>query len=377
MAVRLVVAAVVLFACGPDDPAPVAQETASHAASSPAPLPPQLAHHRSIVVGWLVQCAAYADELFCWGSTWDLPRFPSVDVTRQWERSPVTRIAVHDAPRAVAAGSRHICVLHEDGAVHCSGREGGDGLLGFETCWVRYEVDHPVRLLAPATDIAIDGGLTCALLDDGRVECWGLPSSLGGAAICGPRLVMTETGHELRCARLDAGACVDPDGAVWLWGAPAGRRGADALTATRAEGLARAREVVVTNEEVCVIDDDRAVSCTRGGLPLPVPLRAKASAIDCAGDGCCVITADGALACWGAPHLRALSTAASPATDVRALALGGETLCWSTGDAHEIWCASRAPSAFGTGMRDDPILAAPEARPIALTSRAGPDAHER
>ena len=312
----------------------------------------------------------HARELFCWGRTLGLPVWPArgdSEWTSLWERSPVTRIPLHDEPRAVAVGEEHTCVLHEDGTVHCSGREGGDGRLGFEDCRVEHAVDHPVSLLAPATDIAIDDGWTCALLEDGRVECWGSPAP-GVPVRCGPRLVETEAGRALRgCARMDAGACVDAGGEVWVWGAPGGRAGTAPLRASRAEGLGRAREVAVTGEVVCVIDEAGAVACTRDGAAIAAPFRGKARAIDCGGEGCCVITADGALSCWGNPGL---SAAVSGATDVRRLALSWDTLCWSTGDEHEVWCAGDAPSVFGAGARDDAASLGWDARPIPLDGRS-------
>jgi len=362
---RLLAAAVLIVGCGIDDRRPdPAQEVVEPAPLAPDPSPPDLIHHRSVASG-VVDCAVHAGQLFCWGPTVGLPVWPRDEWTFARDRSPVTPVPMQREPRAVAVGDDHTCVLREDGAVRCSGRDHHDGRLGSEICWLGFAIDHPVSLLAAATDIAIDVWLTCALLEDGRVECWGPPSARSDG-ICGPRVVEMASGGELRgCVRMDAGACVDASGDVWVWGAPGGRVGTDALRATRAEGLGPARDVAVAGEASCVIDRAQAVACTLRGASIPVPFRGKARALDCAGAGCCVITTDGTLSCWGSSDLNA---AVAGATDVRVLALSWGTLCWSTGDAHEVWCASRAPSTFGTGMRDDPILPAPEARPIPLSS---------
>lgn len=361
----LLAAAVLLVGCGTDDRRPEpGQEVVEPAPLPPSP-PPDLVHHRSIASG-IVDCAVHAGQLFCWGRTSDIPVWPRDD---EWvfarDRSPVTLVPMQREPRAVAVGEDHICVLRDDGSVRCSGRDRYSGRLGSGICWMGGAIDHVVNLLVTATDIAIDVGLTCALLEDGRVECWG-PPSWRSDGICRPSVVAMASGGELRCVRMDAGACVDASGDVWVWGAPAGRVRTDALSATRAEGLGPARDVAVTGEAVCVIDHDQAVSCMLRGASIPVPFRGKARALECAGNGCCVITTDGTLSCWGYSELNA---AVAGATDVRVLALSWGTLCWSTGDAHEVWCASRAPSAFGTGMRDDPILPVPEARPIPLSPR--------
>lgn len=364
---RLLVAAVLIVGCGTEDRRPEpSQEVEDPALLPPAPSPPALVHHRSIASG-IVDCAVRAGQLSCWGWTPYIPA-PPAEGDREWifagDRSPVTLIPMQREPRAVAVGDGHVCVLRDDGTVSCSGHDRSLGLLGGDTCWFGYERDHIVNLLAPATDIAVDDGLTCVLLEDRRVQCWGPPSRRSNG-ICGPQLVELASGGELRgCVRMDAGACVDASGDVWVWGAPGGRVGADALRATRAEGLGPARDVALAGEGVCVIDHAQGVACALRGASMPVAFRGKARALDCAGDRCCMITTDGTLTCWGDAEMNA---AVAGATDVRVLAFSGGALCWSVGDAHEVWCASRAPSTFGTGMRDDPILPAPEARSIPLS----------
>jgi len=81
--------------------------------------------------------------------------------------------------RAVATGAIHTCVLLDDGSVRCFGF-GGDGRLGYGSTDSIGDDESPasagpVDLGAGRTATAITAGRghTCALLDDGRVRCWG------------------------------------------------------------------------------------------------------------------------------------------------------------------------------------------------------------
>ena len=128
----------------------------------------------------------------------------------------------------IAAGSEHTCVLFESGAVRCWGL-GANAQLGNGT---RRNIGDEesaaaavnVDLGGNATAIETGGSHTCAILDGGRVRCWGHNGSgrlgyghrstigddetpreagdvdLGGAA------VQLALGDEHTCARLDTGA---------------------------------------------------------------------------------------------------------------------------------------------------------------------------
>jgi alpha-tubulin suppressor-like RCC1 family protein len=81
--------------------------------------------------------------------------------------------------RAIAAGFYHACAILDQGQVRCWGL-GGDGALGYGN--TNYVGDDetpasvgPVELGLGRTAVAITGGgrHTCAILDNGRVRCWG------------------------------------------------------------------------------------------------------------------------------------------------------------------------------------------------------------
>jgi alpha-tubulin suppressor-like RCC1 family protein len=83
----------------------------------------------------------------------------------------------------VATGTTHTCALLDNGAVRCWGSQtygeigtGGTVTIGDQANEVGNDgVDPVVNLGAGRTAVTIDAGdgFTCAILDDGRVKCWG------------------------------------------------------------------------------------------------------------------------------------------------------------------------------------------------------------
>jgi alpha-tubulin suppressor-like RCC1 family protein len=82
--------------------------------------------------------------------------------------------------RAIAAGFYHACAILDQGQVHCWGR-GYEGQLGYGNTDSIGDHDTPgsfgpVDLGAGRSAVAITAGgyHTCAILDNGRVRCWGV-----------------------------------------------------------------------------------------------------------------------------------------------------------------------------------------------------------
>lgn len=78
---------------------------------------------------------------------------------------------------ALAAGQNHTCVLLVGGAVRCWG-DTSRGQLGLASIERIGDDEHPsdaptLRLSRPAIDIEAGSEHTCALLDDGTLQCWG------------------------------------------------------------------------------------------------------------------------------------------------------------------------------------------------------------
>ncbi|WP_434782004.1 RCC1 domain-containing protein [Corallococcus caeni] len=132
-----------------------------------------------------------------------------------------------DGINSIRNGRDHTCALLNNGAVRCWGY-GAFGQLGYENTQSIGDNELPytageVKLLGKATKIAMGGNHSCALLDTGLVRCWGLNNygqlgynntdnlgdgepvanfgyvNLGGAAI---RIAVGET-HS--CALMDTG----------------------------------------------------------------------------------------------------------------------------------------------------------------------------
>lgn len=78
----------------------------------------------------------------------------------------------------IVAGGDHTCALLTDGNVRCWGL-GGSGQLGYGTTT---NVNDPstranVNVGGPVRQLSAGGNHTCALLETGRVRCWGLHTS--------------------------------------------------------------------------------------------------------------------------------------------------------------------------------------------------------
>ena len=138
---------------------------------------------------------------------------------------------------AVSAGEAHTCALLDDGSINCWG-DNRAGQLGLGDRQPRSAprasggADARVALAPGHRAVAVACGLqhTCALLDDGSVQCWGdnhghlgtgdrvaygaQPDTLGAAlpriALAGPAAALTAGGHHT-CAILR-------DGGVQCWG---------------------------------------------------------------------------------------------------------------------------------------------------------------
>jgi alpha-tubulin suppressor-like RCC1 family protein len=125
---------------------------------------------------------------------------------------------------ALSAGDRHTCALHKGGSVSCWG-DGYSGQLGDGTSGMGAQKLAPstVPNLAGTTQIAVSFYSTCALRDDGVVQCWGsnffgqlgtgdtmdrsLPAPVQGL----PKVASLAPGEVHICA-------LGGDGAAYCWG---------------------------------------------------------------------------------------------------------------------------------------------------------------
>ncbi len=111
-------------------------------------------------------CAVQDEEVLCWGHTYML--FAERD--RQYARVPV-RVGVGGA-RRVRVGSSHACALTKAGTVECWGY-GSSGQLGRVIGADAQEGPAPVEGLGRASDVFVGHTTGCAVLERGRIDCWG------------------------------------------------------------------------------------------------------------------------------------------------------------------------------------------------------------
>jgi alpha-tubulin suppressor-like RCC1 family protein len=252
--------------------------------------------------------------------------------------------------KALAAGDYHSCAVLDDGNVRCWGY-GNEGQLGYAS---RAQIGDnespasvgPVRLGVgrTATAITAGGNHTCALLDDGRVRCWGLgefgqlgrgsTASIGDGEqvdsvnpvdLDGHLATAVTAGFGHSCAILD-------DANVRCWGlggngqlgyanSSAVLNAADVDAVNIGEGRT-AKAITAGAAHTCAILDDGSVRCwglnefgqlgygntisigdneAPGTVP-PVDLGQgrTAIAISAGGNHTCAVLDDGTVRCWGA-----------------------------------------------------------------------------
>ncbi len=156
------------------DPAPLAiglgsvtsfsvSSTTIYRPSGYPPPPPQGIGHA---------CAVAGGEVFCWGATIMGALGSGFATPSQKPRRAVFRNEKAWPQQVVAAGDIS-CARSTDGAVHCAG-DNKLGALGKGPETLYSTIFEPVdRLEGHVVALAAAAQTVCALLEDGRVSCWG------------------------------------------------------------------------------------------------------------------------------------------------------------------------------------------------------------
>ncbi len=310
----------------------------------------------SLAAGEAHTCAAFGDgRVSCWGSGSSGQIGDGVSTTGALPREVLELRNVVQ----VTAGDAHTCALLGDKTVVCWG-DNGHGQLGDGKTTNLTQPAMPVFRLTGVAQIVAGGEHTCARMANGTAFCWGSNSfgqlgigkkqltpaepvaGLGGTGVLEGIEALAAAG-ELTCALLR-------DGRVACWGRndmrqiepgmPPGMGPRQFAFPNLVAGVTDAAEITAGPNHVCARRRDAAVLCwgqnatkpnlVSFGLAMPIAMAAG-------GQHTCALTADGAVQCWGSNTWRQLgdeseTTRAAPApvpgvTGAVALAAGGRHTC--------------------------------------------------
>jgi len=285
-------------------------------------------------------CSILADEtLVCWGSN----AMGQLGIGSTSSSSvPVTvSLPVGAVPVSVAVGGEHVCVVMADGDVLCWGaNDRGQLGAGFiciygsisNGCNGNFGIENPVQANLPnglnATAITAGDRHTCALLENGRIYCWGAndDGQLGiGSTTDQSSSLMVLQGFE-RAIRVEAGSehtcAILTNDSLKCWGGNTFGQLGDGDTQSSSTPSAVSMpigrsilDIATGGYHTCALLDSGAVHCwgrnsygqlgdgTTIGTITPtaisLPNGSLASSIT-AGEGhTCVITQRHDLLCWG------------------------------------------------------------------------------
>jgi hypothetical protein len=210
-------------------------------------------------------CAQSCDDrTYCWGKN-DMGQLAALPPERTSHRLELAGV------RQLAAGGRKTCALLDGGKVVCWG-DSSHLQLGAPLFGAIYAQPRAVPLSRPAQALACSESKTCALLDDGRVSCWGRndrSDSPGEPEQLAPHLI-EGVRNGTQVAVDDEGGCAVVGGEVACWGS----------NRTGLRGLGHDQPVASVASRVPSLD---------GVVDL-----------DLGATFACAVLKDGRLRCWGA-----------------------------------------------------------------------------
>ena len=237
--------------------------------------------------------------------------------------TPVPVPGIRDAS-AVAAGVAHTCALLKTGSVECWGAN-GDGQLGNGTTADSANPVAVTGLVSSARAIAAGLAHTCAALDDGGIDCWGANANgeLGNGTTVDSSVPLLVTGLAGHAAAIDAGdahTCALLDGGrvqCWGWnieGQLGNGGGSDSAAPLDVAGLGAATAIAAGGSHTCALLRKGAVDCWGANLygqlgngttsdsaaPVGVSgLQNGVAAITAGLYHSCAILQGGSATCWG------------------------------------------------------------------------------
>jgi alpha-tubulin suppressor-like RCC1 family protein len=239
----------------------------------PSPVPAiGIVSASSIVAGDAFTCAITGGAVQCFGTN----DFGELGNDERERSSSAVRVHGAGSATTLGLGSSHACMRSEEGEIRCWGSDENGQLGGpsSDICGSFGCARHalPVEPLAPAIAVSAGGNQTCATLEDGSVQCWGLriegesfePKFVPSLS----RVVELRIGRTHLCGRTSEGSvlCLGDDsrgqlGFPTVSSCPHGT-GACSVDAKPVIGLPKAARAIATGGDVtCAILVDGTLWC--------------------------------------------------------------------------------------------------------------------
>jgi len=222
---------------------------------------------KAVPGGWFT-CAMLPDHTAqCWGRNQD-GQLGNGDATTDTSLpGPVLNLGpVAD----LVAGGYHTCALMGDGTAKCWGRN-GRGQVGDGTVDTPITQPHTVSGLTTAAALSLGTYHTCALLQNGSVQCWGQSDwgQIGapGQAFSATPVTVAGIGSAVGLATGFMNTCAAlADGTVWCWGHnDFGQLGDGTTTSTatpvQVQGIRNPRALGLGVGHTCALMPDTSVQC--------------------------------------------------------------------------------------------------------------------
>ncbi|MCB9587698.1 MAG: hypothetical protein H6718_20010 [Polyangiaceae bacterium] len=251
----------------------------------------------SISSGGLHTCVLSMDgSVWCWGQS-DQGQAGSL----QEIQFPEEVTALHRRVEQLSAGGYHSCALIRDGSVECWGR-GGRGALGhgFDDS----EVPLKVAGLPKAQQVVAGRNNSCALTFEGEVYCWGAETTgiLGAQtehSVATPvRIQFPSAVTRLASATADQACALLDDGRLFCWGSSGDERIDFPMEKSLEQPLS---DIHLGGNQSCGITSSQELGCWESGYVEPYAEAPALSGVEqvSAGQGhVCARTAD-EVWCWG------------------------------------------------------------------------------
>jgi len=317
--------------------------------------------YTAVIGGFNFSCGLIEDgSVRCWGfnGAGQLGDGSTTD-----SATPVSVTGLAGTAVAISGMAEHACALIEDGSVQCWG-DNGSGRLGDGTATDSATPVSVTGLAGPVIAVSAGNTHSCAVIDDGSVQCWGSNTNgrLGDGTTTNSATPVSVTGLAGPVISVAAGAghtCVVIEGGdVQCWGNGSfGRFGNGTSTSSKTPvsvpslaGLGAA--VVAGDAQTCFLLNDGTVRCTgsnsAGSLGngttsssnTPVAVQNLAGVVtaipEFRGNHHCALIQGGSVQCWGSNFSGQLGDGSTTnrSAAVAVTDLAGSVVAVATGFSH-------------------------------------------